>query len=367
MPDRSLLEVFETPSDTPFVIEHVSEEFTSVCPKTGHPDFGDVVLRYEPRGGKDGGVCVELKSLKLYYQSFRNEGIFYEAVTNAIRDDLVGVIGPVWLQVVTVWKGGGGIRAGSMAGAGGFGRMNCDTRDRVLPVGVAVEDAGNVPFTEDTAEMRQRIRNATGAVLEAGGVPVVLGGDDSVPIPMIQAFASRPGASKEVHILQIDAHIDWRDAFEGEEMGLSSTMRRASEMKHVQTIVQIGQRGIGSAGAEELKAAERYGAVLVPGHDVGRGGVAVAPAAIPPKDNVIICLDVDALDPSIMPAVIAPTGGGLGYWDVIRLVQGVAAKSRIAGFALVEFKPDADIAGIGARTAAQLLTTVIGIIAGQRS
>lgn len=111
MPDRSQLEAFPTPSDTPFVIEHVSEEFTSVCPKTGHPDFGHVTLRYQPRAGAEGGVCVELKSLKLYYQSFRNEGIYYEAVTNAIRDDLVKLMNPVWLQIVTDWKGRGGIRS----------------------------------------------------------------------------------------------------------------------------------------------------------------------------------------------------------------------------------------------------------------
>jgi 7-cyano-7-deazaguanine reductase len=115
MPDPSLLETFPVPSDEPFVIEHVSEEFTSVCPKTGHPDFGDVVLRYVPRAG---GGCVELKSLKLYYQSFRNEGIFYEAVTNRMRDDLVALLDPTWLQVVTVWKGRGGIRSRIFATSG---------------------------------------------------------------------------------------------------------------------------------------------------------------------------------------------------------------------------------------------------------
>jgi 7-cyano-7-deazaguanine reductase len=104
MPKADLLEFFDAPSDTPFLIEHVSEEFTSVCPKTGHPDFGHVTLRYEPAA-----VCVELKSLKLYYQSFRNEGIFYEAVTNRIRTDLAQAMSPRWLQIVTDWKGRGGI------------------------------------------------------------------------------------------------------------------------------------------------------------------------------------------------------------------------------------------------------------------
>lgn len=114
MPDAKLLEAFPTPTATPFVIEHIADEFTSQCPKTGHPDFGTVTLRYQPApAGSTAGEhgCVELKSLKLYYQSFRNEGIFYEAVTNRIRDDLVALLKPAWLQIVTNWKGRGGIRS----------------------------------------------------------------------------------------------------------------------------------------------------------------------------------------------------------------------------------------------------------------
>jgi 7-cyano-7-deazaguanine reductase len=111
MPDTSLLQAFPTPSDEPFVVEHVNEEFTSVCPVTGHPDFGAVAIRFTPRPQREGGVCVELKSLKLYFQSFRNEGIYYEAVTNTVRDHLVELMNPLWLQVITRWKGRGGIRS----------------------------------------------------------------------------------------------------------------------------------------------------------------------------------------------------------------------------------------------------------------
>ncbi|GIW74627.1 MAG: NADPH-dependent 7-cyano-7-deazaguanine reductase [Phycisphaerales bacterium] len=111
MPDASLLEAFRTPVDTPFVVEHVAEEFTSLCPKTGHPDFGEVTVVFQPAPGSQGGLCVELKSLKLYLQSFRNEGIFYEAVTNRIRDDLAQLMQPTWLRVVTRWRGRGGIRS----------------------------------------------------------------------------------------------------------------------------------------------------------------------------------------------------------------------------------------------------------------
>lgn len=111
MPNASLLETFPTPTDAPIVIEHVSDEFTSTCPKTGHPDFGTVVLRFQPRARSAGGSCVELKSLKLYYQSFRNDGIFYEAVTDRIASDLAACMNPAWLEVRTEWKGRGGIRS----------------------------------------------------------------------------------------------------------------------------------------------------------------------------------------------------------------------------------------------------------------
>lgn len=111
MPDTTILEAFPTPTDIPFIIEHTSEEFTSVCPKTGHPDFGDVTLRYQPAPASAAGTCVELKSLKLYYQSFRNEGIFYEQVTNTIRDHLADFLKPTWLQIITNWRGRGGIRS----------------------------------------------------------------------------------------------------------------------------------------------------------------------------------------------------------------------------------------------------------------
>ena len=107
MADVDILECFENPNpDRDYVIEHVSDEFTSVCPRTGHPDFGKVKVRYCPDKS-----CVELKSLKLYYQSFRDESIFYEAVTNRIAVDLVSLMQPRWLVVATQWAGRGGIRS----------------------------------------------------------------------------------------------------------------------------------------------------------------------------------------------------------------------------------------------------------------
>ena len=107
MPDVDALECFDNPQpDRDYLIEHVADEFTSLCPKTGHPDFGSVIIQFSPDQS-----CVELKSLKLYLQSFRNEGIFYEAVTNRIRDDLADLMNPRWLSVTTQWRSRGGIRS----------------------------------------------------------------------------------------------------------------------------------------------------------------------------------------------------------------------------------------------------------------
>ena len=116
MADPSLLECFDNPDPhRDYLIEHCAAEFTSVCPKTGHPDFAQVTFRFVPDR-----LCVELKSLKLYLQSFRNEGIFFEAATNRFADDLTAAMAPRWMVVETAWRGRGGIRT----------RVRVETGDR---------------------------------------------------------------------------------------------------------------------------------------------------------------------------------------------------------------------------------------------
>ncbi|MBL8880147.1 MAG: NADPH-dependent 7-cyano-7-deazaguanine reductase QueF [Phycisphaerales bacterium] len=102
-----LLEVFPNPNaKRDYTIRHVAPEFTSRCPRTGQPDFGKVIVEYIPDR-----TCVELKSLKLYLQSFREMGIFYEAVTNRILDDLLAAMNPRYLLVETRWTPRGGLRS----------------------------------------------------------------------------------------------------------------------------------------------------------------------------------------------------------------------------------------------------------------
>lgn len=100
------IETFPNPApQRDYVIQHIAEEFTSVCPVTGHPDFGTVVLTYVADE-----ICCELKSYKIYLQGFRHRGIYFEAVTNTLCDDLTALLKPRFLRLETIWKGRGGIR-----------------------------------------------------------------------------------------------------------------------------------------------------------------------------------------------------------------------------------------------------------------
>lgn len=253
------------------------------------------------------------------------------------------------------------IRAGGAAYSGDLTKVNFDLLGPVLPEGVRAVDAGDLAVDADDAPgNRAAIAETTRRIVAAGAVPVLLGGDDSLPIPLLEALGAGEGP---LTILQIDAHIDWRDEVEGEPLGLSSTMRRASEMAHVERIIQVGVRGIGSAGMTELQAARDWGVHLIPAHEFT--DVHAVADLIPEGARVAICFDCDALDPSIMPAVIAPTAGGLSYAQVLGLIRAVAARARIASFDMVEFMPARDRDGVGARTAAQLLASVLGLIGGQ--
>lgn len=255
------------------------------------------------------------------------------------------------------------LRAASASYAANLGHMNFDLGGPVLPAGVTAVDAGDLPQDEDDPSgNRSRIFGAVGQVLDAGAVPILIGGDNSVQIPMLEAYGAR---DREFTILQIDAHIDWRDEVQGERLGLSSTMRRASEMRHITKIVQVGARGIGSARVEDFRDAKSAGVEFVLAGEVARDGVGRAVDLIPSGSEVIVCFDLDALDPVVMPAVIGRTGGGLGYWQALELIGGVAEHSRIAGVGFVEFMPQRDTDGQGASTAAQLLAAILGIVARQ--
>lgn len=249
------------------------------------------------------------------------------------------------------------------ADSGWLDHWDFDLDGPLLGHGLRLADLGNLKTGARTgAANRRLIEQATRRILDAGAIPVMFGGDDSVPIPFLAGFSAQP----PVVILQIDAHIDWRDERLGERLGFSSTMRRASEFSHVWRIVQAGMRGLGSAREQEVRDAEAWGAHLLTARHIHEHGIAPVLEQIPEDCDCVISFDCDALDVSQMPAVAYPSPGGLTFTQVTNLIAGVAAKARIAGFAMVEFVPKRDPAGTAAFTAARIAANVIGRLTRRR-
>lgn len=225
-------------------------------------------------------------------------------------------------------------------------------------------DCGDLPWSDtDFASNRAVIRDAVSKVISKGVVPIVVGGDDSVPIPMIDAMSD---TGQTYTILQIDAHMDWRRSHMGEDKGLSSTMRRASEMEHIEKIIQVGARGIGSGHSDDYKDALDWGVTFFTGEDIDQDGIQPPLEIIEPGSHVIICFDIDGLDPSIAPNTIGRQPGGLTYYQALGLIKGVASRGRIAAIDFVEIYPEADIDGMGGITVSRLVAATMGILARQQ-
>ena len=247
--------------------------------------------------------------------------------------------------------------------AGSLDRYDFDLDGLLIPTGgrTAV-DCGDIAVdAADFSANRQRIADAVRCCRVQGGVPVLIGGDDSVPIPALNAYAGEP----PITIVQIDAHIDWRHEVGGETLGFSSTMRRASEMAHVRRIVQVGQRGIGSARPSDVVDARAYGVRFVSARHIHRDGSTTALEALSDGGPVFVSFDIDALDPAIAPGVIGRSPGGLTYDQALAILHGIAARAPIVGFAIVELAPDRDHADLTALIAGRLVANVIGILSRQ--
>ncbi|HSQ16349.1 MAG TPA: agmatinase, partial [Anaerolineales bacterium] len=225
--------------------------------------------------------------------------------------------------------------------------------------GREVVDCGDVPVLY-AAEGTQRSSETVRAILACGARPVIMGGDHSITIPVLRAF----DGFGPLTLVQVDAHLDWRDEVSGVREGYSSPIRRAAEMAHIGQIFQIGLRGQGSARQEELQAARDYGAELITAYQVHEQGMPAILGRIPNGGRYYLTIDADGLDPSVMPGVEGPAAGGLSFHQVRALIRGLAQKGHLVGMDIVEITPSRDLNGITALTAGQLVMNFIGAAAG---
>jgi agmatinase len=218
-------------------------------------------------------------------------------------------------------------------------------------------DAGDVPGDpQDGPGNVATAEAAVRAVLERGIVPICLGGDDSVPIPILRAFAEHG----PITVVHVDAHLDFRDEVDGVRDGYSSSMRRASEMPHVERIVQVGLRGVGSARANDLDDARRAGNVLITAAEARRSGIGEVLRSVPDDASVFLSFDCDGLDPSVLPAVSGLAPGGLTYADAVHLMRRIG--SRLVGAVFTEYVPRLDTEDRAALVVARLATVAAATV-----
>lgn len=254
------------------------------------------------------------------------------------------------------------IRSASQRLAAFRGHWDFDLDAPLVPgEALRLVDAGDVPGEPPNAERNTTAaRAAVSAILDAGAVPICLGGDDSVPIPILRAYEGHG----PLVVVQVDAHLDFRDEVDGIRDGYSSAMRRASEMPHVARIIQVGLRGVGSARTSDVLDARAAGNALVTAAALARDGVGAVIEHIDPSASVFLSFDLDGLDPAAMPAVSGRSPGGLSARTAIELVM--ALGPSLVGGVVTEYVPERDVDGIGALLACRIAVLMAAGVARHR-
>lgn len=249
------------------------------------------------------------------------------------------------------------IRAHSKRFCYALGNWDFDTGiDPASALPAKCMDLGNAPwitpYDDYAASVTERVRHLWSRRAQV----VILGGDHGVTIPVLDALDA---VGEPVHVLQIDAHLDWREDVDGVRRGYSSPMRWASTVPAVSGMTQVGLRAIGSARRQEVEAARAYGSHLITAEMVHAELDAVL-TTIPVGRAVYITIDADGLDPAEMPGVMAPTPGGLHFSQVAPMLRAVARRHRVVGMDVVEVAPGFDSAnGVTCVTAGRLILNVL--------
>ena len=236
-----------------------------------------------------------------------------------------------------------------------------DHEDDVTYLGqdVRMVDIGDADIVHtDTETSHANIEKGVRAILKAGALPVTIGGDHSVNIPCIRAFDGQG----PIHILQIDAHLDFVDIRHGVRHGHGNPMRRAAEKDYVTGITALGIRNVSSTTKDGYDAARAMGDDILSVRQVRKLGAEATAARIPDGARLYVTIDIDGFCPSIAPGTGTPSHGGFLYYEVLEILQQVAARHDIVGIDLVEVAPDYDRDGTTAILAAQVLLNFLGFI-----
>lgn len=227
------------------------------------------------------------------------------------------------------------------------------------PTHVKIVDIGDADIIHtDTEKSHANIEYGVRKILQAGAIPVVMGGDHSVNIPCINAFSEQDS----FHLVQIDAHLDFVDERHGVRYGHGNPMRRAAEKSYVTGLTQIGIRNVSSTARDGYEDARAMGSDIQSVRHLRAMGVDGMLSRIPKGQRYYITIDIDAFDPSIAPGTGTPSHGGFQYYEVLELLDGLTKQGTVVGLDLVEVAPDYDPTGSTSTLAAQVLMNAIGRI-----
>lgn len=220
-------------------------------------------------------------------------------------------------------------------------------------------DCGDVSMvTGDLLKNHENTEEAIRKIVASGAVPVVLGGDHAITIPVAKALDSY----SNICAIQFDAHLDWSYAPGGQKYCHNSPMRRISEMAHFDKMAQIGIRGLGSSRRSDFDDARAYGSVLISAKEANAMTAQEIAAKIPDSDYYYVTIDIDGLDAGIARGTGTPAPGGLTYDIVNDTLYEIAKKGKVVAFDLVEVAPACDTSQVTERVAAMLIMNFMGYI-----
>jgi agmatinase len=231
--------------------------------------------------------------------------------------------------------------------------MNLETYDHELDMEPALAGVFTHPELQvavgDPARMLERIEHQVEGVVSAGRLPIVLGGEHTVSLGAIRALARQ---HEKFAVVSLDAHADLRDTYQGSPLSHACFLRRAMDYAECSVI------GVRSISKEEKDFAREAGLPILFAHEMAKGAVADL-GALP--EQIYVTIDIDVLDPSVMPSTGTPEPGGLSWYDLVGVLESIVAGRRVVGFDVVELAPQPGNHGPDF-TAAKLVYRMMGLV-----
>ena len=250
--------------------------------------------------------------------------------------------------------------ASTLFSFGHAGAYDYDDNKTYLDKTVRIIDMGDADIIHtDTEKSHRNIEFAVQCAKKAGALPVTLGGDHSINIPCINALEE---FHKKIHILQIDAHLDFVDERHGVRYGHGNPMRRAAEKEYVMGMTQVGIRNVSSTTREGYEDASNMGSTILTVRQFRALKLEDVLKKIPLEIPIYVTIDIDAFCPSIAPGTGTPSHGGFLYYEVLELLQKIALQRKIIGIDMVEVAPSYDPTEKTQILAAQILMNFLGFI-----